>query len=366
MSYDVAVVGGGPAGAATARWLAGAGRSVLVLERTDFDRPRVGETLAPAVQPLLRDLGIWERFTALQPLPSWGTRSIWAAAEPSSFSHLDSGHASGWHVDRCAVDRMLATAAAEAGAQLWTHTSVTSCRHDGTTWDVRCSDGRSVRARVLVDATGRRAAVGRWLGARRPVFDRLVAVAGEWDGVDVSREGYLLIEASEDGWWYTAPVPSGAVVAMLMTDTDLCRQGTLSSGARWRARLPHATADRVGGAQLRSAPQVHAAGSHRLVRAGDARPWIAVGDAALAVDPVSGSGTLRALRTARAAATTVAGLLDHPGRAASLIRDHEADRDTECTTYLIQRAAVYGSVRRYTSPFWARRAPRPTSEVPST
>ena len=356
-TYDVVVVGGGPAGAATALRLAAAGRSVAMLERSRFDRPRVGETLAPLVQPLLRDLGVWDQFVALRALPSWGTRSVWDEPEPAEHSHLASGYASGWHVDRRAFDRMLADAAAVTGAQVWTGTSVAGCRHDGAAWDVLCADGRRLRGRLLVDATGRRAGLGRSLGARRLAFDRLVAIAGGWDGVDVTEEHYLLVESAADGWWYTAPLPRDAMVGMLMTDADLCRRDGLARTASWHDRLRAATttAARVGGAPPRSVPRVHPAASHRLSRPGDTRPWLAVGDAALAVDPVSGSGVPRALRTAGAAADTAAGLLDRPGDAAGLLARYESARDGECTAYLTERARYYGAVRRFPTPFWARR-----------
>jgi len=363
--YDIVVAGGGPAGAATALRLAAAGRSVAVLERSLFDRPRVGETLAPAVQPLLRDLGVWERFAALRPLPSWGTRSIWDGPEPAEHSHLASGYTSGWHVDRRAVDEMLADAAATAGAQVWTGTSVAGCQHDGAAWVVVCADGRRLGGRVLVDATGRRAGLGRALGARRLAFDRLVAIAANWVGVDVTDKQYLLVESAAEGWWYTAPLPGNTIVGMLMTDADLCRSGGLAGTAQWHRRLRAAamTAARVNGAPPRTAPRVHPAASHRLSRLGDARPWIAVGDASLAVDPISGSGVLRALRTAEAAADTATRLLDRPRDTAALLARYESARDGECTAYLTERAHYYGLVRRHATPFWTRRRAEHTSLI---
>ena len=360
MRYDVVVAGGGPAGAATALRLAAAGRSVVLLERGRYDRPRVGETLAPAVQPLLRDLGVWDRFTALCPLPSWGTRSVWESPRPTEHSHLASGYGSGWHVDRCAFDRMLADAAGAAGARVCTGVSVASCRHTGTGWDVECVGGRRLTGRVLIDATGRRAGPGRGLGARRVVFDRLVAVAATWTDVDTIEERYLLVESTPDGWWYSAPLPGDALVGVLMTDADLCRRHDLTAAAQWRARLRAApvTAGRVDHAGAPSAPWAHAAASHRLTRSGDPRPWLAVGDAALAVDPASGSGVVRALRTAAAAADTATFLIEQPGDgcdAEGVVAAYERARDRECTAYLVGRADLYGSVRRHVSPFWARR-----------
>jgi flavin-dependent dehydrogenase len=362
-TWDVVVVGGGPAGAATALRLAAAGRSVAVLERSRFDRPRVGETLAPLVRPLLQDLGAWERFTTLHPLPSWGTRSVWADPSPAEHSHLGSGYGCGWHVDRRAFDRMLLDAAAAAGAHVQAGTAAVGCRPDGGGWLVACGDGRTVRGRLVVDATGRRAGIARALGARRLPFDRLVAVAASWDGVDVTEQHYLLVEAAAEGWWYTAPLPGAGMIGMLMTDADLCREDGLHVGARWRDRLRSAgtSAARVGGAPPRSAPAVHSAVSHRTVRAGDPRPWLSVGDAALAVDPLTGSGVLRALRTAEAAADAGGRLLDRSRSAETVVARYESARNDECTAFLTDRARYYGQVRRYATPFWRRRRVLPTA-----
>jgi len=356
-TYDVVVVGGGPAGAATALRLASTGRSVALLERSHFDRPRVGETLAPAVRPLLHDLGVWDRFCALRSLPSWGTRSIWDEPDPAEHSHLASGYASGWHVDRRAFDRMLADAAAEAGADVLLGIGLVDCRYDDAAWNVVCSGEHRLAARLVVDATGRSAVLGRSLGARRLAFDRLVGITAYWQGVNVTDEQYLLVESAADGWWYTAPLPGDAMVGMLMTDADLCRRDGLTGAEAWHNRLQAttATAERVGPRSPTSALRVHPAASQRTIRQDDVRPWIAVGDAALSVDPVSGSGVPRALRTADAAAETLAGLLDRPGEAATLIARYESARDSECTTYLIDRARYYSAVRRYPTPFWNRR-----------
>lgn len=352
---DVAVVGGGPAGAATARRLATAGLSVVLLERSRYDGSRVGETLAPWIQPALRSLGVWDRFTALGSVPSWGTRSVWAAPVPEDRAHLLGTHGPGWHVDRCVFDRMLADAAADAGADVLTGWSGERCTTDAAGWRIRATDGRTVRARVQVDATGRRAGPGRSLGASRESFDRLVAVTGGWSGVDVASEQYLLVEAAGQGWWYTAPVPGAARVGMLLTDADLCRCLRLAEAAAWHAALlaTDATAHRVGGRPPAGRLHVHPAGSSRLVRHGDTRRWLAVGDAALAVDPLSGSGVVRALRMAEAAADTIVAMLAGPTR--DPLRAYEAARDDECTEYLTERAGQYGAVRRYRTPFWARR-----------
>jgi len=360
-TFDVAVVGAGPAGAATARGLAQRGLRVLLLERSRMDAPRIGESLAPAVQPALRSLGVWDRFMALGALPSWGTRSVWGEAQAQSHSHLQSPWGCGWHVDRTAFDRMLAQAAADASAQLLEGTGLHHASFDGVHWRIHTTDATMapLHARVLVDATGRRAQVARALGAQRLRFDGLVGVAVRWSGSAPDERGHLLVETTADGWWYSAPLPAGGMVAMLMTDADLCAHRRLSRAPAWHGALAAApiTRQRLGAAVCESAPQVHCAHSQRMRQDPTLAhgPWLAVGDAALAVDPVSGSGVLRALNTAQAATEAVVRLLAAGPTWHAALSAYEAERDAECTAFLIERAQYYADEQRFASAFWQRR-----------
>jgi flavin-dependent dehydrogenase len=289
-------------------------------------------------------------------------------------SHMVNPYGCGWHVDRRAFDRMLAHAATAAGACLFEGSDLRRSEYRNACWWLQAaSEGpqgdiqeRTLCARMLIDATGRRAKVARALGAKRMLFDRLVGIASHWAGVDPVEQSHLLVEATPDGWWYSAPLPgsaqgeAGAMITMLMTDADLCGRLRLGGADRWQAVLhsTQATHERLGSARRVSAPQVHCAHSQRLRRdvASDTGPWLAVGDAALSVDPVSGSGVVRALRTARAAADTVHGLLADPHAWRDAVAAYESARDDECTSFLVERARYYAAEQRFDSPFWQRRA----------
>lgn len=363
-TFDVVVVGAGPAGSATARWLALRGCHVALVERTHFDAARIGESLAPNVQPLLADLGVWPQFLAMQPLPSYGTRSVWGDPVPQLHSHIVTPWCCGWHVDRLAFDRILADAAREAGVDLRYGTTVTRCDGSADGWELqlqkRSGDGVGqrmlrVQAKIVIDATGRSACLAPWVSAQRFLLDHLVGVAAQFTGIDNASEGYVMVETTDDGWWYTAPVPDGRMMAMLMTDSDVCGHSDLASLPAWHSRLEStlATHRRTAGGVLSWGPRVVSAISQRLRRTEQSRPWLAVGDAALAVDPISGSGVVRALRTARAAAETALGVLEgHPEK----IAQYEEGRDNECTSYLHERALYYGAEQRWPkSAFWRRR-----------
>jgi flavin-dependent dehydrogenase len=362
-AFDVAVIGAGPAGSAAARCLASTGCRVLLAERTRFESRRVGESLGPEAQPQLTALGVWERFLATGPVPSWETRSLWGDETPRAYSHLLSPYGCAWHVDRARFDRMLAAAAVEAGAALREGTALAACRDDGTRWQlvlVGREATMEASARILVDATGRGARIARRLGARRRVFDALIGSTAWLLGADTSEQGFTLLEAEAGGWWYSAPAGMREMVAMLATDGDLAGRGRLHALTGWRARLAAApvTAGRIDAMEVVDGPRVFSAASHRLHRAQDRGRWLAVGDAALAVDPISGSGVPRALRTARLGAEAVLAMLE--GGRSDALTSYEADCDQECDEYLQQRAWYYCAEERWAcEPFWARRRDAP-------
>lgn len=375
--WDAVVVGAGPAGAATALRLARRGLSVALLERSDFSRPRIGESLAPGVWQRLQALDSCAAFEALAPAPSWGVRSQWSGEPVQQHSYMGLVHACGWHVDRAAFDRMLAEQAAAAGACLRLRTRALRVHATASGWslDVETTEGAApharasrryaVRARCWIDATGRSARLARQVGARCMAFDRLVGIAARCV-VDGGRRmpQHLAIEATEAGWWYFAPLPDGAstppaLQAVLMTDADLCSAAGLHRRPAWQEALQASIRGSTGGTGSDigwDAPRVHCAATQRAWRHPDswAQPWLAVGEAGLAVDPLSGSGVLRALDSAERAEATIVALLEGNRRAA--IADFEQSRDAECESMLRQRSAHYRDVDRWHgAPFWQRR-----------
>ena len=249
---DVAVIGAGPAGATAALTLTRAGFDVALLEASQYDRPRLGETLPPSARPVLDRLGLSRVLATAPSTPSFGNQSVWGSQELTSSPFISSPYGNGSHLDRRQFDSALAGVAAGAGARLLRGVRVTACAPaPGGSWRLTVAGGRpatAMTAGAVVDATGRRASLARSLGAGRRVRDRLVGVAVLCRGLS-NDGGSTLIEAVRDGWWYSAPLPPDQMIVTLMTDADLCRSGRYTDPVRWEDALAKArhTHQRVAG-----------------------------------------------------------------------------------------------------------------------
>jgi flavin-dependent dehydrogenase len=354
---DVAIVGGGPAGAVAALTLARLGIPVALLD-AGTRHALVGETLPPAIRPVLDRLGLRATVEAEGYLASVGGWSAWGGAEPWGHDFMFSRFGHGWHLDRRRFDALLREAARSAGAHFAGGASVVaSAPIAGGGFRLHLADGREIDARIVLDASGRGASFARQRGVKRRALDRMVALAGHVvRRADAEAEpAATLVEATADGWWYSAPLPQDRLVAVFMTDADLVRAaGVLTES--WLERL--AAAEHTGaralryGAGLAGPPVIVPAASGRLERFGET-DWLAIGDAAATQDPLSSEGILVAMESGLEAAAAAALVLR--GERDALAAE-AARRETRWLGYLEQRAHYYEMERRWPdAPFWQRR-----------
>lgn len=357
-SYDVAIVGGGPAGIATAMALNSRhDLSVAVLEKSDYSNFRVGETLPPQGQSLLSHLGLWSGDDSGDRIPSAGIRSNW---ESETCGHLDficNPFGTGWHLDRRSFDSGLARIAAKEGIDVLTrHAFIgqkklkSGCHRALFSLD----DGGQlhVDAKVFVDATGRAAVVARSFGAKRHFIDRLVAICGV---VESTTGSVTHIEATEQGWWYAATLPDEQTMIVFLTDADVAHRLQLGKSEHWWAALR--TTKNINefvpaDARLCIPVKVFAAQSV-VLDASYGSVWLAAGDSAQAFDPLSSQGIYAACRSGIDAASCIGKMIT--GDRQPLETRHQG-LQAHFSAYLQTRELQYSKVRRWPqSQFWQRR-----------
>lgn len=356
---DAAVIGAGPAGSAAALHLARNGWSVLLVD-TGEARAARGETLLPAARLALERLGVWDSVEQAGHPVCAGGRALWGGAEETDLRHVFDPYGPARFIDRERFDADLRTAAAIAGAQVKSPASV---RLEGSLLRLADEAGASqARARYIVDATGRRAAIARCFGARRVRVDglacALVTLARQdWTGHGgMGPLGETFVEACPLGWWYRAVDSAGRTTIALFSDVDLLKAAGATRATDWLALYGESQGARelpLAAAGLAGPPAVTSANLGRLSPVwGDG--WIAAGDAALTLDPLAARGVSAALIGGLHAATAL--LASDAGRSDSLAH-YGRMLDRVFDQHLGSRAGYYGLETRFAEfPFWRRRA----------
>lgn len=329
---DVAIVGGGPAGATLAALLAARGVRVVVIDAGARRGPPF-EVLPPTAVPVLEALGLVSELEASPCLASvcLGVVKSWGSVEERHEYLADVG-GRGWVVDRRRFDEVLSCRAQRSGAQWLAQTRLKGIAREGAAWRLAVTGpGGSMilRARFLVDASGRGRAVTRRLGIAPERSSRLRATwsgAGEglrWDG-----PCWLHVSTERDAWSYV----------LRDSQSQLC-EVVLSTHA-----------PPIAGGET----QHVAAGAQVLSQCvGDG--WAAVGDAAAAFDPITSQGIANALASARALVPAVEAALVGSADAERLLC-HYADA-VQRTFRNAERGAreVYSTAfRNVGGTFWER------------
>jgi|CXWL01.1.fsa_nt_gi flavin-dependent dehydrogenase len=337
--YDAIVIGGGPAGSTTATLLAQQGHRVLLTEREQFPRFKIGESLMPQTFSAFERLGIVERLRA-SAFPKKYSVQFYSpsgkASQPFYFYETNPEPSSQtWQVRRSEFDQLLIDNAREHGVEVRFRTNVKRVLFAGERAvgvEAELADGSTatLRSRVVVDASGQAAMLARSRGLVEPdpelckaaVFTHVRGAVRD-PGID---EGATLVIHTNQGqsWFWFIPLPDGVTSVGVVGAVDYLigrkrdeggealPRMAVAGGDEGRpqrifeeelARCP-ALAGRLGDAAQVEPMRVLKEFSYRSRQiAGDG--WVLVGDAFGFLDPIYSSGVLLALRSGEMAADAI-------------------------------------------------------------
>lgn len=363
-SHDVAVIGGGPAGAVAAALLARDGFDVLLAERSRFPRFHVGKSLLPHSLPILETLGVLPAIEAIG-VPKFGAdfTDATGCSRNMLFSRaLKPGPAKAFQVKRSAFDDILLKNARSLGATVLEETTVRTVdldREDEVRLEIDASDGkrRWIKARQVIDASGRDGLLARKLSMRTPnAHHQSAAVFSHFENVprhEGDMAGNVSICWFDQGWMWFIPLPDGQ-----MSVGAVCRTEYFKSRSVPLEQFLDDTIQRsdVAARRMRTARRVEpvrAASNYSYGAAHMCGPnHVLIGDAFAFVDPVFSSGVHIALNSAMLAAELVTARLRTPKKAEAVRRKMERrlKRGLANVSWLIYRARTRNMQQLFLAP----------------
>lgn len=311
-TYDVVVVGAGPAGSTAAGLVAQSGLKTLLVERESFPRFHVGESLMPECYWPLQRLGLVDRMKESKFVKKRSVQFVASSgkeSQPFYFTeHVPRDCSTTWQVERADFDKLLFDRAGELGADCYDQTRLMdvlfdeSNRATGVKLKTRDGELKTVTAKVVMDATGQSSFIANKLGLKEDIPNlKESAIWGYYrnakrdDGINAGAT-IIMHTQEKDSWFWFIPLSDDITSIGCVGDNEYMLKTELSVEDRYQLEI-----SRCPGLQerLQSAERVgklHVAKEYSYwtkQHAGEG--WVLIGDAFGFIDPIYSSGVYFAL-----------------------------------------------------------------------
>ena len=344
-TFDVIVMGGGPAGSSVAGMLSREGRKVILFEKEIFPRHHIGESLMTDTYWTFQRLGLLEKLRESPFVRKYSVQFANPAGKESRpFYFFEAVHhesAVTWQVNRAEFDHLLINHAAEQGAVVHQGVLVKQVLFEGDQAvgvEVQMQDGTREKffAKVVVDATGQMAMLSnkfRWR-VRDPKLKKAVLYSyfkGAHREPDLNGGATLVLrtQAGSGGWFWYIPLENDITSVGIVANPDYLLKNRGQDLAKilqeeiekcepCRRRVEGSTrVDKIYSILDYSYRSKHNAGNG----------FIIIGDAYGFLDPIYSSGVLLALKMAELAADAIHDAFNHEDFSAARLGQYQAKLD---------------------------------------
>jgi flavin-dependent dehydrogenase len=365
------IIGGGPAGSATAVSLANLViRNAHPLQITqvcgaDESGNAIGETIPPAASEYLRKLNLEELLNGDSHLMCPGSMSIWGQSQAGFNDFFITPVGKGYHLDRKIFNKSLREAAKSRAVNVMHTTKLTGIEKDNDLqWQLTLDTPNGTvkkTADFVVDATGIQARIARNIGVARNQYDSVISACAIYKlDKKPTKAAHTLVSTVKEGWWYGTQLPNNYALVSFCTDAQTLKQLKIGQSENWFKLLNQSDwfykncCDQFetelkppNKIDLRVAPSA-------ILSCVVGNNWLAVGDAASSYDSMTSAGITKALQQGLAAGIAINQLFTE-GNAAGL-KVYQQDVFNSFNQYLKLHQTLYHREQRFIdSKFWQRR-----------
>jgi len=352
-SYDVIVMGGGPAGSTAAAILAMHGRKVAVVEKEKFPRYHIGESMMPYCWFTLERLGLVERITNSHFPKKYSVQFVTTNGKMSQpfyfFQHYDHPSSTTWQVNRAEFDTILLDNAREKGAEVFEETkAVELVKDNGSVVGVNAERNNgekiSFRAPMTIDCTGRDALTVARQGWRQ--MDPMLKKIAIWTYFKNAKRDPGLDEGAttvayvpQKGWFWFIPLPDNMTSVGIVAEKDYLFDEGRDFEKIFEREIKKNVwiTEHLDGAERVADFQATGEFSYRSKHCA-ADGIVLAGDAFAFLDPVFSSGLFLALLSGEKVADAVHRALDRGDYSASQFEDYGSNL---CSGIEAMRKLVY-------------------------
>lgn len=335
---------------------AGTGVSTLI-DFSPTGKFHIGESIPPDMNPILRQLGIYEGFHAENHEPCYGSCSYWGSDNRGYNDTILSPFGHGWHVDRARFNQFLVDQAIGSGVKVLSQCEYQSSEVTEPGHQLNFVNGSgektSVDADFVVDASGARGVFATQKGSQKVSRLPLVCLGLRFRAKDKLEASKLThLESVEQGWWYAARIPGEQLLVTLYTSAQVLKALGLQDFQSWMRLLRGAPNTRKWIEHLEPADEKLLGFSapsfcrDRVV----GENWISIGDAASTYDPITAQGIIKSVSQGMQAAQIIGEYC--AGEGGALARFEKMVHD-QYKQYEAMRAHFYSLEQRWPeSSFW--------------